>query len=363
MTVPVPIRIAVALVAVSALVLGVWMGLTRIGWSIGSPPAPGTHGPILVLGFLGTVIGMERAVAIGKSWAWITPILAAASVVAMLTGAPAELTGALLLVAGVVLIVLFAVAYRIQPEAHIIVMGIGAVSWVLAAGTWLAGEPVPSLVPWLAAFLILTIAGERLELARLIATTRSSKWQLAGAVAIVIAGSIIAWVYADTGARIAGLGNLLIALWLLRYDIARRTIRLGGVTRYMAAGLLIGYAWLAVSGTLWITTGLEFGSTGYDAALHTLFLGFIMSMIMAHAPIVIPTLAGLAFPFGREMWIPLIFLQFSVLVRVAGDLAGSYELKKWGGMLNAIALTLFMLIVVATVIRGERAKPRSRTAV
>ena len=362
MTIPTPIRITVALVAVSALVLGVWMGLMRIGWSIGSPPAAGTHGPILVLGFLGTVIGMERAVAIGKSWAWITPLLAGASAITMLSGAPVELTGSLLIVSGSVLVALFAVAYRMQPEAHIILMGIGAVSWVLAAGTWLAGKPVPSLVPWLAAFLILTIAGERLELARLIATTRSSKWQLAGAVAIVIVGSAVAWAYPNTGARIAGLGNLLIALWLLRYDIARRTIRLGGVTRYMAAGLLIGYAWLAVSGVLWITTGLEFGSTGYDAALHTLFLGFIMSMIMAHAPIVIPALAGLAFPFGREMWIPLIFLQISVIVRVTGDLASSYELKKWGGMLNAIALTLLVLIVVATVIRGESAKRRVRYA-
>ncbi len=362
MTIPVPIRIAVALVAVSALVLGVWMGLMRIGWMIGSPPAPGTHGPILVLGFLGTVIGMERAVAIGRSWAWMTPILSGASVITMLTGAPTELTGALLLIAGAVLVALFVVAYRMQPEVHITLMGIGAMSWVLAAGTWMAGEPVPALIPWLAAFLILTIAGERLELARLIATTRSSKRQLAGAVAIVIVGSMIAWAYADTGARIAGLGNLLIALWLLRYDIARRTIRLGGVTRYMAAGLLIGYAWLAVSGILWIATGLEFGSTGYDAALHTLFLGFIMSMIMAHAPIVIPALAGLAFPFGREMWIPLIFLQISVLVRVTGDLAGSYELKKWGGMLNAIALTLLILIVITTVIRGELAKRRLRPA-
>lgn len=362
MTVPIPIRIAVALVAVSALVFGVWMGLMRIGWSIGSPPAAGTHGPILVLGFLGTVIGMERAVAIGRSWAWITPTLAAASVITMLTGAPIELTGALLLVAGSTLVALFAVAYRMQPEAHIILMGIGAVSWVLAAGTWLAGEPVPALVPWLAAFLILTIAGERLELARLIATTRSSKLQLAAAVAIVIAGSMIAWLYASTGARIAGLGNLLIALWLLRYDIARRTIRLGGVTRYMAAGLLLGYVWLAVSGVLWIATGLEYMSTGYDAALHTLFLGFIMSMIMAHAPIVIPALAGLAFPFGREMWIPLIFLQLSVLVRVTGDLAGSYDMEKWGGMLNATALTILVAIVVATVVRGEVAKRRSLMA-
>ena len=43
----------------------------------------------------------------------------------------------------------------------------------------------------------------------------------------------------------------------------------------------------AVSGILWMNSGLRFSSFAYDASEHTLFLGFVMSMIMAHAPIVI----------------------------------------------------------------------------
>ena len=223
-------------------------------------------------------------------------------------------------------------------------MGIGAVAWVLAAATWLAGNPVPSLVPWLAAFLVLTIAGERLELARLIATTAAAKRLLFGAVGVALAGSAIAWASPELGARVAGLGNLLIAVWLIRFDIARRTIRLGGVTRYMAAGLLLGYVWLAVSGVFWMLSGLSAGASTYDAALHTLFLGFVMSMIMAHAPIVIPALAGLAFPFHPSLWVPLILFHVTVVIRVAGGLTGSFEVKKWGAMLNAIVLTLIVLL-------------------
>jgi hypothetical protein len=354
-----PILGIATVVALASLVVGIWVGLTRIGWILGSPPAPGTHGPILVLGFLGTVIGMERAVAMGRGWAWATPILAAGAAVAMLVGAPYELVGALLLIAGGMLVVLYGVAYTIQPEAHIILMGIGAVAWVLAAATWLAGMSVTALVPWLAAFLVLTIAGERLELARMIATTNAAKWRLAGAVSVVLVGSALAWTLPETGARIAGLGNLLVAIWLIRYDIARRTVRLGGITKYMAAGLLMGYGWLAVSGVLWMNSGLRFSSFAYDASVHTLFLGFVMSMIMAHAPIVIPALTGLAFPFTPTLWVPLILLQITLVIRVIGGLTGSWEWRRWGAMLNAITLTIFLLMIIAIVARGQALRRRT----
>lgn len=353
MTIPTPVRAVIAVIALASFVLGVWMGLVKIGWVLGAPPAPGTHGPILVLGFLGTVIGMERAVAMNRAWTWITPIFTASAVVSMLTGSPHELSGALLLAGGAVLVALFVTAYHMQPESHIVMMGLGAVAWVFAALTWLTGGPVASLVPWLAAFLVLTIAGERLELARMIAITQKMRRQLAGAVAVVLIGSVIAWTSPWIGVRIAGLGNLLVAIWLIRHDIARRTIRVAGITRYMATGLLVGYAWLAVSGALWMASGLNVASPTYDAALHTLFLGFVMSMIMAHAPIMIPALAGIPFPFRAEMWIPVALFQISVLTRVVGGLAGLFELRKWGAMLNAIALALFLVTVIVTVIRGQ----------
>ncbi|MEN8040978.1 MAG: hypothetical protein ABFR95_05690 [Actinomycetota bacterium] len=356
MTVPKPIRAIAAVVAVASLVLGIWMGLARIGWVLGVPPAPGTHGPILVLGFLGTVIGMERAVAMNLAWGWITPFASAAAAVVMLTGGPSDLVGLLLLVGGVVLVLLFGAAYRMQPEAHIVVMGLGAVAWVLAAVSWLAGASVPALVPWLAAFLVMTIAGERLELARLIATTRESKIRLAVAVAVALFGSALAWLAPETGARVAGFGNLLIAAWLFRYDIARRTIRMDGITKYMASGLLVGYGWLALSGVLWIISGLNPSSSSYDAAVHTLFLGFVMSMIMAHAPIVIPALAGLPFPFTKALWAPLILLQATVAIRVLGDVIDAWEVRRWGAMLNAITLALFLAMVIASVIRGQQRK-------
>ena len=44
------------------------------------------------------------------------------------------------------------------------------------------------------------------------------------------------------GLRLGGVGLLALAAWLARYDIARRTVRLPGVTRFIALCLLAGYA-------------------------------------------------------------------------------------------------------------------------
>lgn len=271
----------------------------------------------------------------------------------MIAGAPSEIVALLLLVGGAVLVVLFGAAYRMQPETHIVMMGVGAGAWVLAALSWLGGEPVPSLVPWLAAFLVLTIAGERLELARMIARTNRAGRQMAGATAVVVVGAALAWVTPELGARIAGLGILLVAIWLIFNDVARRTIKLHGVTRYMAAGLLMGYGWLAVSGVLWVLSGLSPSSQLYDGALHALFLGFVMSMIMAHAPIVIPALAGLPFPFTRALWLPLMLLEASIALRIVGGVTSSFELRRWGALVNASALGLFLLMVAGSVVRGQ----------
>ncbi|GGK76972.1 hypothetical protein Ppa06_38590 [Planomonospora parontospora subsp. parontospora] len=52
-------------------------------------------------------------------------------------------------------------------------------------------------------------------------------------------------------------------------------------TRYAAACLLAGYGWPAVTGAPWAATGPAAGEYLYDAALHALFLGFVVSMVFA----------------------------------------------------------------------------------
>jgi len=74
-----------------ALLTGMWAGLLRRGWNvpIPRPTLVLAHGPFMISGFLGTLIGFERAVALGRQWAFAAPLCSALGAVALFTGAPA----------------------------------------------------------------------------------------------------------------------------------------------------------------------------------------------------------------------------------------------------------------------------------
>jgi hypothetical protein len=103
-----------------------------------------------------------------------------------------------------------------------------------------------------------------------------------------------------------------MALWLLRYDLVWQSARQAGLPRFMAICLIAGYIWLAAGGILWIGFA-QFFSAGprYDAMLHTIFLGFVFSMIFAHAPIILPTITGLALPFQNGFYLHAGLLHVS----------------------------------------------------
>jgi hypothetical protein len=148
---------------------------------------------------------------------------------------------------------------------------------------------------------------------------------------------------------------MAIAAWLARNDVARRTIRHPGLTGYMASCLLAGYGWLVIAGVLLMTTGATVPGTRYDAALHAIFVGFVVSMIFGHAPIVFPAVLGVPLRYRRSFYLQLVLLHLSVSLRLAGDLVEELgRFRAWGGLLNAAAILVF---VVATVSSFE---PRSR---
>ncbi|GAA3210484.1 hypothetical protein [Nonomuraea helvata] len=146
---------------------------------------------------------------------------------------------------------------------------------------------------------------------------------------------------------------VVVAGWLGFYDVARRTVRGAGLSRYAAVCLLAGYCWLAVSGVLWAATGLASGRYLYDAALHALFLGFVMSMVFGHAPVILPALLRLRLPYRPLLYMPLVALHAAVAVRVAGDLAAVRVVRTLGGVLAAVALLMFAGCVIAIARSGH----------
>ena len=157
----------------------------------------------------------------------------------------------------------------------------------------------------------------------------------------------------------AGVGLLALALWMLRFDIAGRTVRQRGLPRYIAVCLLVGYVWLAVGGLLALAFGPVLAGPGYDALLHSLFLGCVMSMIFGHAPIIVPIVLRRAVAFRPTLYAPLAVLHLSLLLRVTADLLGSPAGQQWGGLLNVAAILFFAvhMAISARAPAAARASP------
>jgi hypothetical protein len=151
-------------------------------------------------------------------------------------------------------------------------------------------------------------------------------------------------------------GLLALALWLLKQDLARRTVLGSGLTRFIAVCLLSGYAWLAIGAAIVLAAGLAPGTPSYDAAVHALALGFVFSMVFGHAPIIFPAVLRVAVPYHPAFYVPLALLHLSLIVRLAGDAAGRFDWTRAGGLSNAVALAAFIVGTIAAVIRGARAR-------
>ncbi len=220
------------------------------------------------------------------------------------------------------------------------------------------------MVHWWIGFLVLTIVGERLELNRFLSPSRYVRILFAAALALFLVGLIGSSVVPLEGNRMAGLGMVGFALWLARYDIARTTIRLEGLPRFIAVSLIAGYVWLGIGGLIWLfATPLEKAESPvylvYDASLHSIFLGFVFSMIFAHAPIVFPAVTGRPLTFRRSFYAHVLLLQLSLAARVAGDLAGSLPVYRWAGAANVAAVLLFFCNTLHGVLAGRRAQKAS----
>ncbi|MCB1961185.1 MAG: hypothetical protein KDE68_11795, partial [Rhodocyclaceae bacterium] len=205
---------------------------------------------------------------------------------------------------------------------------------------------------WWLAFLVMTIAGERLELSRLVrvspAMTRRFVLILG---ALLVATALAAW---PAGQRLYGLALVALALWLLRQDVARRTVKADGLTRYIAVCLLAGYLWLALGGVLLATWAPQPGEVGWDATVHAIALGFVFSMVFGHAPIILPAVLRLKVPYHWGFYLPLAALHASLALRVAGDLGGHFAWRAHAALINAAAIGLFLLMQLFTIAAARR---------
>jgi len=346
-----PLRVVCMMIGLVALLSGLWAGLLRLGWAwpILHSTLPGYHGPLMVSGFLGTLIGLERVVELSSRWAYLTPLSTALGVLVLLTGAQGSVGPLCMTVGSLGFVASGCVIMRRQPALFTIIMSLGGLAWLVGNGLWLAGWPIYHVVWWWVGFLLLTVVGERLETTRELPPVRGTQASFLGCTGVFLCGLVVSNVALDPGVRLAGVGILGLALWLLRYDISRRPDGQAGQPRFTWVCLLSGSLWLALSGTLALLSGGVMVGPSYDAMLHAFFLGFIVSMVFGHAPLILPAILRVQLPFRARFYVHLVLLHLSLLLRLIGDLAPWWPGRQWGGLLNALAFVVFLVNIASSV--------------
>lgn len=334
-----------------ALLSGLWAGLLRVGWLLPSfPSLAAAHGPLMVSGFLGVLIPLERAVAIRQKWMFGMPALAGLGWIMLLS---IPWIGAILItVASFGTLFILGAMVRREPHLHTVTMLGGALAWFAGNLLWVLGTPIYQVLYLWMAFLVLTIGGERLELSRVLRPAPGRLRTFTIIVAAFSVGALLCLFDLNLGARLSGLSMLGLSLWFLRNDLATRTIRhTNPLTRYIAHCLFAGFLWLGFGGALLLYSGALYAGPYYDAALHAVFIGFVISMIFGHAPIIFPAILGTPIVYQPAFYAQLILLHLSLVLRLLGDLTGQLEVRKWGGLLNEVAILLFLGMTVYSIVK------------
>lgn len=342
-----------ALLVALTLAGGLAGGLARLGLNLLPERATAPlalHGALMLCGFFGLVIALERAAALRRAWVWAAPALAVAGSVAALALQPGA-AARLWLAAGLVLAAAYAAVGWRERALHTAVEGAGALAWAGGTLLWLADRPFETVVAWWCSFLVLTIAGERRELARFVPLSSFARRAYGAAIVLQI-GALLALAagLADAGAG-WWLAQLALAAWLGRFDLAARPgLERTGWALHTARCLRLGYAWLALA-ALWalvsLARGAAFGQTG---PLHTLLLGFVFAMVFGHAPIVLPALLRRRIGAPARIHLaPVLLMSAAVALRALGDGIDLQPLRAVAGTAQAVAIVWFGLLMLGSL--------------
>lgn len=387
---------------------GLDAALIRLGTlaPISHPDLGSIHGILMVHGFLGTAICLERAVSlqagvgggitaqntdvnsgaisgkVGTRWAYIAPFFAGAGAIAAVIVAlnpvirdtlsalpipsflaatlpgfqPARmLPGFLWTLSMAALCAIYAVIWRgRQQSIALLVQGLGAVVGVCGTLLWWRGLEVAVIVPWWLMFLVLTIMGERLELARIQFMSGSVELRILGESSALVIGLLLTLLSPPFGYPILGLALAALVIDVAIHDVARNTARLSGLPRLAGWAMLLGHGWALIPAVMWVIAPPQFSGWGYDAGIHALSIGFVMSMVVAHAPVIIPAVARRELPYHRAMWVVLILFHLALFTRIIGDVRADTGIWQLGGALGVATFLVFIGLNLGLAIHQAR---------
>ncbi len=352
-------RVPLLVLGVLSLVSGVLGGLARLAVAVPAAASAqaGVHAALMIAAFFGTVISLERAVALGRGWAYLAPLAAGGGGLILLLGGPLTVAQWLFVAAAATLLAASVRIVRRQAALFTVMLAIAALCWLAGNLAWMAGGNIQVAVPMWLSFLVLTIAAERLELTRFLPRRPIAAPSFMLVSVVIVLGATWSIWREGEGLRMFAAGLLALASWLLVFDIARHNARQTGLTRFIAICLLSGYAWLALGAMLGLGGAFVPGHALRDASLHAIALGFVFAMVFGHAPIIFPAVLRVRIPYHPVFYAPLAFLHASLAVRFGGALAESFVLRQQGAAVNALALVLFIATMIASAFRGHSGRP------
>ena len=335
-----------------SLLTAIWTGWQRIGWDLPLTNATGHHGSLMVGSFLATLIFLERSVTFKNKWILLLPLVNGSSAVFFIYGNP--FIAQILLIAGstgfFVMCCYFILKFK---EFYYYFFLLGAFTLVSGNIILFKTNFYPNAVPWWTGFFLFTIVAERIELSRFLPLNALKRNSLTAILIIFLASLFLP--FHSYGKLVFAIALAFAGFWLLKYDMARLSLKIKGQHRYSAILLLTGFVWLIIT-ALFFILGNELVFF-YDAALHSFFIGFVFSMIFSHAPIILPAIIKMPLKIYRPvLYLWFVLLQLTLITRVVAAINGNFELRQWSGMTNGVVILLFFVTIIITVISEIRKK-------
>ena len=357
---PLALRLGFLVFAGVSVVAGLLAGTVRLGYLLDSPAASlaQDHGALMVFGFVGGAIGIERAVAVRARWAWLGPLAHALGVLTTLAGLPRPVPGLFFALSFLVLGAIYREVHRRQATFAVLTQAAGVIGGVAAAVLWGLGLPFAYAMPFAVVFSVATIIGERLELARVSFGGAAADTTVTALVLALTASALLFGFSTQLGFALMGVLLVLVALATVRVDVARHLVKSRGLPRYSAVCMLLGYVWLVVGGVIWVAFGFFETGFAFDAGVHAIFLGFVLSMILAHAPIILTSVIRYTLPYHPVMYAAVALLHAGLLIRLLADARSHTAVWQAGGLVNVTAVSVFLVLSFTLTVRHARRQAR-----
>ncbi|MDG7029913.1 MAG: hypothetical protein JRN38_06685, partial [Nitrososphaerota archaeon] len=208
-------------------------------------------------------------------------------------------------------------------------------------------------------FPVVFVLGERVELTSLATKSSSDRFVPALIMVAVALGlfGLDAWSLTSMTLVAFGLTGLTFGFFLVNERKARPNATALPFQKYVRNHVELAYVWGLAGSVFGVAYSLSPLFVFYDAFIHSLALGFIGLMFLAHGPIILPMVTRRQFDNAKLSSIPLAILMVALVTRIGSELALLYDGAWLLNLSVAVSGWLVLLAVAAffvEILRGTR---------